>query len=315
MNKSPEKYKLWIALLALYIIWGSTYLGIRFAVETIPPFMHGAVRFLISGLILFTWRRASGDPAPTLRQWRSALVVGLLLLLGGNGILAWAEQRIPSGIAALLIGATPMFLVLVESLRPGGIKATWPQILGLIVGFGGISLLVSPAELVGSGHSFDLIGVAACLMASFLWSLGSIYSRSADVPESTLMFTGMEMLMGSLGLFVMSAAMGEFGQLNIAGISTRSLLGLLYLITFGSLGGFVAYGWLLRNAPISLVATYAYVNPIVAVFLGNLLAKEPLSGRILVAAAIIISAVALINNFKDMKKPNIDDVKEVEEVV
>ncbi len=302
MTKTIAKYQMWIALLALYIIWGSTYLGIRFAVETIPPFMQGAVRFLISGLILVGWRRAAGDPAPTLRQWRSALVVGLLLLLGGNGLLAWAEQRIPSGIAALLVGATPMYMTLIEALRPGGVRPKWMQVLGLVIGFGGIVLLIGPAEFSDSGQQFNLIGVAACLMGAFLWSLGSIYSRNADVPKSTLMFTGMQMLMGSLGMFVVSAWMGEFTHFNISAVSLRSALGLLYLITFGSLGGFVSYGWLLRNAPISLVSTYAYVNPIVAVFLGNILGQEPLSGRILLAAAIIIGSVVLVNSFKSIPK-------------
>jgi drug/metabolite transporter (DMT)-like permease len=296
------KTKIWTALVLVYIIWGSTYLGIRFAVETIPPFFHAAVRFLISGALLFIWRRMAGDAAPTRNQWKSASIVGLLLLVGGNGLISFAEQTIPSGIAALLVATIPMFLVLVESLRPGGVKPGWLQMLGLLIGFGGVAILIGPAEFFGGGHTLDLRGVAISLVAAFSWALGSIYNRSADLPKSTLLFTGMEMLMGSIGLLIVSAVTGEFARLDIAAISTRSLLGLAYLITFGSLVGFVSYGWLLRsNAPVSLISTYAYVNPIVAVLLGNWLAKETLNARILAAALVIVGSVVLINSSKQAK--------------
>jgi drug/metabolite transporter (DMT)-like permease len=296
------KTKIWVALIAVYIIWGSTYLGIRFAVETIPPFMHAAVRFLISGTLLFVWRRLAGDPAPTRNQWKSAIIIGLLLLVGGNGLISFAEQTIPSGIAALLVATIPLFLTLIEALRPGGAKPGGLQILGLLIGFGGVALLIGPAEFFGATHEFDPAGIGICLLAALLWASGSIYNRSADLPQSTLLFTGMEMLMGSLGLLVMSAATGEFGRLNVAAISTRSLLGLAYLITFGSLVGFVSYGWLLRSsAPVSLVATYAYVNPIVAVLLGSWLAQEALNARILAAALVIVGSVVLINSSKQAK--------------
>ena len=288
------KTKIWAALLAVYIIWGSTYLGIRFAVETIPPFLQAGVRFLISGLFLFAWRRMSGDPAPTRKQWISAFVVGSLLLLGGNGLISVAETSIPSGVAALLVATIPMFMVLVEALRPGGVRPSIGQVLGLLVGFSGVALLIGPAEF-GGVREFSLVSGGIALLAAFLWSLGSIYTRNADLPKSTLLFTGMEMLMGSLGLFLASGLKGEFAHFQIAAVSTHSLLGLLYLITFGSLVGFTSYAWLLRNAPISLVSTYAYVNPIVAVLLGGLFAQETLSPRILVAALIIVGSVVLVN--------------------
>ncbi len=289
------KTKIWIALLAVYIIWGSTYLGIRFAIETIPPFLQAGVRFFISGLILLIWRWQAGDARPTRRQWVSAGVVGTLLLVGGNGLISYAEQTVPSGIAALLVATIPLWMVLIEALRTGGGRPSLLQVLGLLLGFIGIGILVGPSELLPGHATFDLAGVLLCLSAAFLWSLGSIFSRNADVPQSTFLFTGMQMLVGSLGLLLVSAALGEFGRFDPGGVSLRSLGGLAYLITFGSLGGFVAYGWLLKNAPISLVSTYAYVNPIVAVFLGNLLAQEPLNGRILAAAGIIIGSIALIN--------------------
>ena len=291
------KTKTWTALLAVYIIWGSTYLGIHFAIETIPPFMHAAVRFLLAGSLLFIWRRSAGDPAPTRGHWRAAAIVGLLLILGGNGLISWAEQTIPSGIAALLVSTIPMFMVLVEALRPGGTRPGWAQIFGLLMGFGGVALLIGP-DAFGGADRLNPVGVAVALVAAFLWSLGSIYQRGAQLPKSILIFTGMEMLAGSLGLFVMSAASGEFAHFNMAAVSMRSLLGLGYLVTFGSLVGFVAYGWLLRNAPVRLVATYPYVNPLVAILLGAWLAGEGLSLRTLLAAAVIIGAIVLITQVK-----------------
>ena len=290
------KTKIWIALLALYIVWGSTYLGIRFAIETIPPFFHATIRFLISGIILLLWQRQAGQEMPTRKQWISTAIIGNLLLLGGNGLVAWAEQTIPSGVAALIIGAIPMFLVVTEALRPGGVRPGWNAIIGLLIGFGGIFLLVGPAEITGSGASLDPLGVGALLMACVFWSIGSIYSKTADLPKSSLMTTSAQMLTGSIGLFIISGLTGEWSNLDPAGVSMRSLLGLTYLIFIGSLIGFVSYGWLLQNAPISLVATYAYVNPIVAVLLGNWLAAEPLEPRIWLATAIIIGSVIFINS-------------------
>ncbi|HEX2696240.1 MAG TPA: EamA family transporter [Anaerolineales bacterium] len=294
------KTKVWTALIALYIVWGSTYLAIRFAVETIPPFMSAGLRFVASGAILLIWRRAAGDPLPTRNQWKSLAIVGILLLLGGNGLVSFAEQRIASGVAALIVGTVPLWLVLIEALRPGGVKPNWQAIIGLLVGFGGIYLLIGPSDLKG-GLRFDLIGTLAVVAASFLWSIGSIYSRGADVPKSTLMMTGGEMLMGSVALFIVSALLGEWHGFSLAQVSVRSWLGLAYLITFGSLIGFVSYGWLLQNAPVSLTATYAYVNPLVAVFLGNLFAQEPLSLRTLIAAGVIIGSVVFINTSKEAK--------------
>lgn len=289
------KTKVWIALLALYIVWGSTYLAIRFAVETIPPFLHASIRFLISGAILFLWRRAVGDPMPTLSNWKSTAIVGTLLLLGGNGLVALAEKHIPSGIAALVISTSPFWLVLFEALRAGGTKPNWQSIVGLIIGFTGVFILIGPAEITGSGQHLDTASVVMLLTAPFLWSLGSIYARGADMPKSTLMSTGMQMLVGSVSLFVVSLLTGELRGFSFTQVSANSWWGLLYLITFGSLVGFVSFGWLLHNAPISLTSTYAYVNPVVAVFLGWLFANEELSARIGIASAIIIGSVIFIN--------------------
>ncbi len=290
------KSKIWIALIALYIVWGSTYLGIKVAIETIPPFFHAAVRFFISGLILLAWQRGVGNVMPTRKQWISTFIIGNLLLLGGNGLVSWAEQFIPSGIAALIIASVPLFLVILEAIRPGGVKPTWQAIVGLLIGFAGIFILVGPAELSGSESHLDPFGVAALLSACVLWALGSTYSKTADLPKSSLMTTGAEMLMGSIGLLIVSLVTGELSGWDPAEVSSRSLVGLVYLITIGSIIGFGSYIWLLQNAPISLVATYAYVNPIVAVILGYFFGSETLEPRIWLASAIIIGAVIFINS-------------------
>jgi drug/metabolite transporter (DMT)-like permease len=297
------KTKIWLALLAVYIVWGSTYLGIRFAIESIPPFLHAGIRFIISAALILGWRFfLSGDDRPTLRQWRDAGIVGLFLLVGGNGLVSWAEQTVDSGIAALIVGTTPLWLTLFEAIRPGGLRPGWMAIAGLVVGFVGIAILINPETLAGAAFRIDLWGASALVMATILWASGSIYARSADVPKSGLMFTGMQMAVGSVGLFIVSILSNELSGFSLRNVTTTSWLGLAYLILFGSLVGFVAYGWLLRNAPISLVATYAYVNPLVAMFLGAWLANEILTGRVFVAALVIISAVVVINRAKTPRK-------------
>ncbi|HRQ22774.1 MAG TPA: EamA family transporter [Anaerolineales bacterium] len=294
--------------MALYIVWGSTYLGIKVAIETIPPFFHAAVRFLASGIILVIWQRSAGVAMPTRQQWISTAIIGNLLLLGGNGLVSWAEQFIPSGIAALIIGSVPIFLVIGEALRPGGVKPNWQAILGIVIGFIGIYVLVGPSK--EAGMALNVFGVIALLSACVLWTMGSIYSKNADLPKSVLMSTGAQMLMGSIGLFIVSALTGELVSWDASAVSARSIYGVLYLIFIGSLIGFVAYGWLLQNAPISLVATYAYVNPIVAVLLGYWFGNEALEPRIWLATAIIVGSVMFINS---KSKPR--GGKEAKEVV
>ena len=295
------KTKVWIALLAVYLIWGSTYLAIRFAVETIPPFLMAGTRFLIAGIVLFIWRWLAGDPLPTRRQWGSAAIVGLLLMLGGNGLVSWSEKHVASGIAALLIGSVPLFMVIIESLRRGGLRPGWQSVLGLVTGFGGIFLLVGPDALKGMQTHLDLLAIGALLLAALLWSIGSVYSKTADLPASSLMGTGLEMLCGGIGLYLAGASFGEWKMLQISSITFKSWLALAYLVVFGSMLGFVAYGWLLRHAPISLVATYAYVNPVVAICLGAWLGKEHLDLRTIIAALVIISSVILINTSRQSR--------------
>jgi drug/metabolite transporter (DMT)-like permease len=291
------KTKIWLALLTVYIVWGSTYLAIRFAVESMPPFLMAATRFLVAGGVLFAAMRLSGAPAPNRRHWLITGVVGLFLLLGGNGLVSWAEMRVTSGVAALMVGGAPLWMVLVDALRPGGIRPTRRTLIGVLVGFAGIAWLVSPAELLGSaGEGIDTIGAVALAFASLFWAVGSIFSREhkADLP-APLLATSMEMLVGGAGLLLFGTFLGEWGRVDLAAVSTRSLLGLGYLIVFGSLVGYSAYTWLLGVAPTPLVSTYAYVNPLVAVFMGFIFAAEPLTPRVLGAAVIILSSVVIIN--------------------
>ncbi len=291
------KFRIAVAMLAIYLVWGSTYLAIRFAVETIPPFIMAGTRYLLPGLLLMVWRRLAGDPAPTRRQWLSGAIVGLFLLLGGNGLVSWAEQRVESGIAALIIGTVPIWMVIFDAVLTR-IRPRWQVIMGLLTGFGGIIFLIGPESLFGQHPRYDLLGIGVLVLAAFLWAIGSIYSRDADLPRSPLLGTSIEMLAGSVGLYIASLLTGEWKTFNVGAVSQQSVLGLLYLIVLGTLVGFVAYTWLLRNAPISLVSTYAYVNPLVAILLGNWLVQEQLNWEVALAAAIIIGSVVLINSFR-----------------
>jgi drug/metabolite transporter (DMT)-like permease len=294
---------IWVAMLAVYIVWGSTYLAIRFAIETLPPFLMASSRFLIAGSILYAFRRLRGDAAPTRVEWRSAVIVGVLLLVGGNGGVVWAEQFVESGVAALLVGSAPLWMVLLDALRPGQAylakrstdkRSRWLTTAGVVLGFLGIGLLVSPSSLTGLAGEIDMLGAVVLTMAAFLWATGSLYSRGAQLPSSPLLGTGMEMLTGGAGLLLLGTLTGEWVQVNLSTVTTRSLLSLGYLVIFGSLVGFAAYTWLLRVAPTALVSTYAYVNPLVAILLGNLLAQEPLTARVLIATTVILGAVAVI---------------------
>jgi drug/metabolite transporter (DMT)-like permease len=289
------KFKIWTALLLVYVIWGSTYLGIRYAVETIPPFLMAGTRFLVAGTVFYIWRRSVGDPAPTRGQWLRAAIVGVLLLVGGNGLVSFAEKNVASGVAALIVGSAPLWMTAMEALRPGGVRPNWLGILGLTVGFAGIVLLVGPSIFGGNQTNSHPAGIIILLFAALFWSMGSIYSRSADLPSSSLLSTSMEMLAGGIGLYLVGTFTGEWGQLVLANVTPRSWLGLVFLTLFGSMVGFTAYAWLMRNASVSLAATYAYVNPLIAILLGGLLAQETLNMHILLAALVIIGSVVLIN--------------------
>jgi drug/metabolite transporter (DMT)-like permease len=291
-NRTSPRTQVILAFTAVYIIWGSTYLAIRFAVATMPPFLMAGVRFLIAGAILYLWLRLRGGERPKIVHWRSALIVGGLLLLGGNGIVSWAELQVPSGLAALLIAAVPLWMALFDWLRPGGIRPTRLTIVGLVIGFAGVIVLASRAESSGTGP--QLIGILALLVATISWAIGSLYARSAPFPGTQLLGTGMEMLGGGALLLVLATVTGEWGQVHLEAVSLTSALALVFLIVFGSLVAFSAYVWLLHHVSAARVSTYAYVNPVVAVFLGWAFAGEAVTWVTMASAAIIIAAVALI---------------------
>ncbi|WIG58489.1 MAG: Permease of the drug/metabolite transporter (DMT) superfamily [Ktedonobacterales bacterium] len=285
------------ALLAVYIIWGSTYLAIRFAIETLPPLLMAGVRFLLAGILLYGWVRLRGGARPKLLHWRTAAVLGGLLLVGGNGGVVWAEQFVPSGLTALLVSMAPIWMALLDWLRPGGQRPRVMVAVGLALGLGGVALLVAAGSTQSSGP-LQIGGLLLVVAASFSWALGSLYAQHAPSPTSPLLGTAMEMLAGGALLMVIALATGELGQLHPDAISVRSLAALGYLVIFGSLVGFSCYVWLLRNTALSLASTYAYVNPMVAVFLGWALAGEQLSPLTFVAAAIILASVVLITTFR-----------------
>jgi len=281
------------AFAAVYLIWGSTYLAIRFAIETLPPFLMAGTRFIIAGGLLYVWARWRGAERPEAKHWQSAAIIGALLLMGGNGAVVWAEQRIPSGIAALLVAIVPCWMVLVDWIRPGGTTPTGQIVAGLLLGLGGIALLVGPESLMGGGR-VDAVGTVALLFGSLCWAAGSIYSRHAAVPRGPVVATGMQMLCGGVILTFAGFMTGEASRVHVDAISLKSVLALVYLILVGAIVGYTAYVWLLRASTPAKVSTYAYVNPVVAVFLGWLFAGEPLSVRIFVAAGVIVAGVALI---------------------
>jgi drug/metabolite transporter (DMT)-like permease len=292
-RKHATRAQIIAAFASIYLIWGSTYLAIRYADETIPPFLMGGVRFLISGAMLYAWARYRGAPRPSPVHWRNAVIAGAFLLLGGNGAVVWAEQFVPSGMTALLVSILPFWLVIIEWIRPPRRRPAGAVLIGLILGFIGIIVLVGPADLGGHGDVRP-IGALVLILGSLSWAIGSFYSRDAELPESGLLTTGMEMLGGGTLLLVVGVLTGELSRFDVHSVSRASAVGLLYLITFGSLLGFTSYIWLLDKVSPARLGTYAYVNPVVAVVLGWAIAGERLSVRTAVAAAIVICAVALI---------------------
>ena len=281
------------AFASIYLVWGSTYLAIRYADQTIPPFLMGGLRFVVSGALLYLWARSRGAAKPTRLHWRNAIIAGGFLLLGGNGAVVWAEQFVPSGLTALLVSILPFWLVIIEWVRPPRRRPSGAVLVGLVLGFIGIVVLVGPSGVGGHGDVRP-IGAVVLILGSLSWAIGSFWSRDAELPESGLLTTGMEMLGGGVLLLIVGALSGEVSRFDIHRVSAASAIGLAYLITFGSLIGFTSYIWLLDKVSPARLGTYAYVNPIVAVLLGWAIAGELLSIRTWIAAAIVICAVALI---------------------
>jgi len=282
-----------IALATVYIVWGSTYLAIRYAIETLPTFTMAGARFLIAGSALYAFARATGAQRPRASAWGPAAVIGGLLLLGGNGAVVWAEHRIPSGIAALLVAVEPVFIALLAPLVLGGRKPGGRVFVGLAAGIAGVAILVlDPRGL--DATSVDPIGAAVVVLGALSWAIGSLGSVRIRQVDSPTLATGMQMLAGGLLLALAGGLAGEWRELSWQGFSPRSLAAFGYLVVLGSIVAFSAYAYLLRNARPSVVATYAFVNPVVAVLLGWALADENLNWRVAAASVLILAALALI---------------------
>ncbi|MEM3458293.1 MAG: EamA family transporter [Candidatus Bathyarchaeia archaeon] len=294
------KIKVAAAFLAVYLIWGSTYLAIRFVIESLPPFFMAGTRFLVAGAVLYVFIRLRGVEGETRGDWSCAFVLGGLMLLGGHGAVVWAEQWVPSGLACLLVGTVPLWMVFLDWLWNKH-KPNVKVVGGVVLGFVGVILLVGGVESLGAS-SVDLAGAGIIVFGAFLWANGSLYSRSAKQPKSQLLATALEMVAGGILLLLASLVTGELNRVRLDLISIRSLVSWVYLIVFGALVAFTCYIWLLKVTTPARVSTYAYVNPIVAMFLGWTLANEPITARNVAAATLILTAVVIITTYETRKK-------------
>jgi len=300
----PPRALVLSAFAAIYVIWGSTYLAIKYAVATVPPFFMTGARFLIAGAVLYAWsviraRRGGVDAEPrqpaavTRRRWRDAFIVGALLIVGGTALVGWAELSVPSGITSLILATTPLWMVVMESAIESK-RAPTPRVIGgVVVGIVGLAVLVGPS-LFAEGGDLNLLGVASLALAALTWSLGAMFSRRAAVPTSPVRATAMQMVAGALLSVVVGLLIGEHRQLSLDAITPASMIAVGYLVLAGALVGFTAYLWLMRVSTPSRVATHAYVNPVVAVVLGWAVLGESVTARTGVAMAIIVLAVVLI---------------------
>jgi drug/metabolite transporter (DMT)-like permease len=278
-----------LALAIVYLVWGSTYLAIHYAVLTLPPFIMASIRFLSGGTIMYAWLRWRGTPAPTFGQWMAALLIGALLLGGGNGGVVWAQRTVPSGLTAILVSVIPLWMAVFELFAPKGERPTWLTWIGLLLGFGGLLLLLD-VRAIGFHLS---AGLWVLLLAPISWALGSVLSKRVQLPPSPFMATAAQLLMGGVVLCAMTLASGELRSFQWSGVSAASRAGLNYLTALGGLVGFTSYVWLLKNAPLPLVSTYAYVNPLVAVLLGWLFVGEGFTSRTAAAGGVILLSVAI----------------------
>ena len=306
-EKTPTKAALIAGFVTIYILWGSTYLGIRIAVETLPPFLMAAGRFLVAGGLITAWIALTRGFQATRRQWFDNSIIGALLLLGGNGMVSWSEQKVPSGIATLVVSLGPLFIVLLDWAvlsfgrdKTQGTQPTFATFLGVSLGIAGLLVLVGPQLGHGADH-LDPWRVGGLVLACFSWSAGSIYTRYARSPAEPFTASAMQMLTGSVWLFLVSLGMGEPFHFHFADVSAHSFFAWCYLVVAGSLVGFTTFVWLMKHSTPARVSTYAYVNPIVAVFLGWLVLREPVSPRIFAAAGIIVAGVAIITATKNQK--------------
>lgn len=285
------------AFAAVYLIWGTTYFALGQVVQAVPPLFMTSMRFVVAGSLLYAWRRAQGAPRPERAHWVSAAWIGGLLLLGGYGLTAWAQQRVPSGMTALLVSVGPLIIVLLEWLRPGGTRPAGVIFAGLGLGVAGMALLIGPARLEAARDA-DLISTLSCVLASLCWSAGSVFGRLARQAPDVFLAASMQMLVGAVLLLGASVATGEFARLGPSALAPATLGGFAYLTIAGSLIAFSSYIYLLKNTTPARASTYAYVNPAVAVLVGWAFGREVVTPRILVAAALLLGGVALITLWK-----------------
>lgn len=299
MNNStstpPARSLVLLAFAIIYIVWGSTYLAIRVVVETIPPFLSAASRFLVAGAMLMGFLKLRGVALPNSSQWRHSLVSGLLLTVGGNGLVVWAEQSISSGLAALLVALTPVWFALLDWLRPGGKQPQAKTIVGIAIGFTGVILLVTGRSLPGSGgQQSSLWAASAVIVAGFLWAVGSLFSKYSPNHGSPWMNAAAQMICGGAGLSVVAFCTNELPRTEFSAISVHSWIAWLYLVLFGSWVGFTAYVWLLRVSTPARISTYAYVNPVIAVLLGWIVLDETITARMAWGALVVLAGVITI---------------------
>lgn len=281
------------AFAIIFVVWGSTYSAIHVVVETMPPFLSAAVRFLVAGAVMLALLAARGSTMPTRAQWRYCAINGALLLVGGNGLVMWAQRSVSSGFAALLVALVPAWFALLEWLRPGGARPQAKQVVGVVIGFVGVVLLVQARGGMASMNG-QWLGAGAIILATICWAGGSLYSKHAQNSASPWVTSAAQMLCGGIGLLVMGLARGELFTTQWSAVSGRSMVALMYLIVFGSWIAFSAYVWLLQVSTPARVSTYAYVNPVIALFLGWALLREKLDGGMLGASAVILAGVATI---------------------
>lgn len=306
-TSGPATAKIVIAFTAIYLIWGTTYLAMRIAVETIPPFTVGASRFLVAGGLTLLFLRMRGVQNPTLKQWKNSAFIGCLLVVGGNGLVMWAVQRIPSGIAALVVATMPLWMTLFDWLFYKGPRPTVRVVIGLGLGFVGIVFLMRPDQVLAGHNELHLPSMIALFLAPIFWSIGSLHSRLVELPKNIFMTTALESLGGGFVLMLLCIGMNEPSRLDITGISTQSILATLYLAVFGSLLALTAYSWLLKNVSVARVSTYTFINPVIAVVLGWLILSEELIWQTTVAVLLIVFAVVLIVTKKQPRSQPVKD--------
>jgi drug/metabolite transporter (DMT)-like permease len=300
-NAHPATWKTLLAFAIIYLVWGSTFLAIRIGVHEVPPFLLAAMRFLVSGLVLYGWMIARGEPSPTRRQWMSILILAALIFVLDYGILFWAEQFVPSGIAAVMLAMIPVFMALSEIVILRTQRLTLRLTAALLVGIAGVAVLMSKSLNLG-GAPIDTKGAIALLIGSVTWSIASILIRKLPLPSSKVMSSGAQMLAGGVMLALIAATLGEFRNFHPSAVSLGAWLALLYLIVAGSIIGYTAYVWLIHHESPTKVGTYAYVNPVVAVILGYLVGGEALGLRTILGTLCVLISVIVITTTQAKKQ-------------